>query len=135
MALGFRRKEIMEGKTEESVILNAPFAFALGKNFKTNKAMIHELGESGANIRIPINEQIPNYHYFFDLPMSFRLPGDKSTWKCTVDVERIYSFDERDRSVYGMEVKFKDLNKEQKEKLMQYLHKVKNARQRPSSPR
>jgi hypothetical protein len=140
MAQGTRhiRKEVLEDKAGLHVVINAPFAFALGADFKTNRALLHELSEKGFDFRISLEGAIPDLQYFHDIPMSFRLPNDQTTWKCSIDIERIYAFDEHDRPVYGMEVKFKDLTKEQKQQLQAYIKARINATQRsakgPSAP-
>ena len=77
-AFGFLKKQFEEERHGKRVRLNAPFAFALGVSYRTNKATLRDLSESGACIEIPLDEEIPDLDFFFDIPMAFRLPGDST---------------------------------------------------------
>jgi len=121
MAFGIRKKQTQLERKRFNVILNAPFAFTLGEEFQTNRALLHELTERGCDIRLSLEGKIPQIDYFFDLPMRFRLPKDQATWEIKVDVERIFSSDEHERPVYGLVLKFRDLTKEQHIQLHQYI--------------
>lgn len=120
MAFGIRRKQELE-EEQMSVQMNAPFAFALGSGYKTNKAKILEFSQSGLRFLIPMTEELPEIHFFFDIPISFRLPKDKDPWNMKIDITRIYAFDEKDRAVYGVHAIFKDVSKEQYQRIMEYL--------------
>jgi len=120
-AFGFLKKQFEEERQSTRVNIDAPFAFALGANYRTNKATLRDLSESGARIEIPISEEIPDLDFFYDIPMAFRLPGDNATWRCNVDIVRIYTRNERSTPVYGMAINFKNISKEQKENLRNYL--------------
>ena len=133
MAFGFRRKEILEGHYSQRIMLKAPFAFALEDKYKTREAMLYEVFDAGLHIRISIDKQVPILHQFQDIPMSFTLPGDPAPWNCRVDVERIYAYDEKERPVYGIEVKLKHLTKEQKLQLANYLQARKDNAPRPTA--
>jgi len=134
MAFGFGRKEILEGDLAQRIVMKTPFAFTIGENYKTNEAMLCEVFDRGLHIRIPIEKPIPTIHYFQDVPMSFNLPGDASLWNCQVDVERIYAYDEHENPVYGLEVKFKNLTKEQKLQLQTYLQARRQNVPKPTAP-
>ncbi|MBN1901865.1 hypothetical protein JW926_11135 [Candidatus Sumerlaeota bacterium] len=132
-AFGFQRKEILEADKVKRIRWNAPFAFAIGKNYKTNKAFLYEIHDAGLHIRIPHGEAIPDLTLFANLPMAFRLPNDQTTWNCNVDIERIYAYDEKDSPLYGLEVKFKNLTKEQNLQYQNYLQNIRNANQQRAS--
>jgi len=126
MALGFKKKgheEIVVG----FIPMNAPFAFVLGKDYKTNRAILRRISEDRAIIEIPMDVDIPDLKQFDNIPMAFRLPGDQDTWNCAVDVNRIYPMDEHDSPVYGIEVIFRNFTKEQKMQIQAYLLARKNA--------
>jgi hypothetical protein len=131
-AFGFQRKEILEGDSVKRIRWNAPFAFTLGSNYKTNKAFLYEIHDTGLHIRIPAGETIPDFT-FFKLPMAFRLPNDQTTWSINVEVERIYAYDEKDHSVYGLEVKFKNMTKEQHLQYHNYMQNLRNVEQQRAS--
>jgi hypothetical protein len=132
-AFGFQRKEILEADKAKRIRWNAPFAFAFGSEFKTNKAFLYEIHDSGLHIRIPAGEQTPDFMFFMNQPMAFRLPNDQTTWNLSVDIERIYAYDEKDHPVYGLEVKFKHLTKEQHLQYQNYLQNLRNAEQQRAS--
>jgi hypothetical protein len=71
--------------------------------------------------------EVPDLKNFSDIPMSFRLPGDQNIWKCNIEVVRLYAYDEHDRPVYGMVLRFKNFTNEQHEQMQQYLLARKNA--------
>jgi|GEM_PF-531836 len=133
MALGFQRKELLEKDKRERIKMNAPFAFALGAHYKTNKARLYEIFDTGANIRIPMEETLPDIHYFLNVPFSFRLPGDQTTWRCKADINRIYSYDENEKPVYGLELKLKELSKEQLLQFQTYLDSRRGGGQIPQT--
>jgi hypothetical protein len=134
MAFGFGRKEILEGDIARRIVMKAPFAFTLGEKFKTNEAILYEIFDTGVHIRIPFEKNIPVIHFFQNVPMTFNLPGDASPWNCNVDVKRIYAYDEQENPVYGLEVKFKNLTKEQKLQLQAYLQTRKQNAPKPAAP-
>jgi c-di-GMP-binding flagellar brake protein YcgR len=134
MAFGFHRKEILEGDIAQRIMMKVPFAFTLGEEFKTNEAVLYEISDHGVHIRISIEKPIPILHYFQDVPMSFNLPGDASPWSCQVDIARIYAYDEHENPVYGLEVKFKNLTKEQKLQLQHYLQTQRQNVPKPAVP-
>lgn len=133
VAFGFQRKEILEADKVKRIRWNAPFAFALGEHYKTNKAFLYEIYDTGLHIRIPVEESIPEFTLFMNLPMAFRLPNDQTTWKFKVDIERIYANDEKDHPVYGFEVKFKNMTKEQNLQYQNYLQNLRNVQQQKAS--
>ena len=134
MAFGFRRKEILEGDLSQRIVMKTPFAFTLGEKYKTNEALLCEIFDAGAHIRIPMDKNIPLLHEFMNLPMSFNMPGETAPWNCLVDVERVYAYDERENSVYGIEVRFKNLTKEQKLHWQHYLQARKQNVPKPAAP-
>jgi len=125
MGFGFKKKnhaEFFNG----TLVMNSPFAFVLGKDFKTNRALLRFLSMDSATILLSMEGEIPDLKVFFDIPMSFRLPKDQNIWKCTVDIVRLYAYDEHDRPVYGMVLRFKNFTTEQHEQMQQYLVSRKN---------
>lgn len=126
MALGFKKKS-QEEVVVGFITMNAPFAFVLGKEYKTNRAMLRKISEDRAIIELPMDVELPDLKLFDDIPMAFRLPGDQNTWNCLVDVNRIYPMDEHEQPVYGLELIFKNFTKEQKMQIQAYLLARKNA--------
>jgi hypothetical protein len=126
MAFGLKKKNQV-GFFNGTLVMNAPFAFVLGKDFKTNRALLRFLSMDSATIHLSMDGEVPNLINYFDIPMSFRLPGDQNIWKCNIDVVRLYAYDEHDRPVYGMVLRFKNFTKEQLEQIQHYLQARKNA--------
>ena len=126
MAFGFKKKN-QEEVVVGFITMNAPFAFVLGKEYKTNRAMLKKISEDRIIIELPMDVDLPDLKQFDDVPMAFRLPGDQNTWNCMVEVNRIYPLDERDNPVYGMELILKNFTKEQKMQIQEYLLARKNA--------
>ena len=126
MAFGLKKKNHVEF-FNGTLVMNAPFAFVLGKDFKTNRALLRFLSMDSATIHLSMEGEVPDLKNFFDIPMSFRLPGNQNIWKCNTDVARLYAYDEHDRPVYGMVLRFKNFTNEQHEQMQQYLLARKNA--------
>jgi hypothetical protein len=128
-AFGFLKRKVQEDPDAYKIVMNAPFAFALGSTYRTNKAYLIKLSDVDAKIHIPINEEIPDLNVFSKIPMSFRLPGDQTTWSCNVDITRIFAYDKKDNQIYGMHLLFRDFTDEQKEQLRGYISSRKNVMQ------
>lgn len=126
MALGFKKKS-QEEVVVGFIAMNAPFAFVLGKEYKTNRAILKKISEERIILELPMDVDLPDFKQFDEIPMAFRLPGDQNTWNCMVDVNRIYPMDEHDQPIYGLELIFKNFTKEQKMQMQAYLLARKNA--------
>lgn len=129
MALGrSKKKKSPRSGVPLKLNMNAPFAFALGANFKTNKARLLQIDENGLIFELPQNQPIPHLEVYFNLPFVCRLPGDnQTTWNFNIDVDRIYALDPKENPVYGMKAEFINMTREKEEQLQTYLQNMQNA--------
>ncbi len=117
----FQRPKLNHGRKDLRVELNAPVSLQIGEKYKTERALLRNLSLSGARFELSMQGPIPKLDFFYSLPCSFSLPKNQGQFSCTIDVSRIYTTNEQERPVYGIAVKFVNLEKEKQLRLEKFI--------------
>ncbi len=115
----FNRKE--NDRHNIRVLINQTAGFALGEDYKTNKAILKDLSLSGARFELPNGNPIPQLFHFHDIPFKMQIPGTQDIIDAIIDIVRIYTRDENDNPVYGFAIEFQEISKEHRMKLEDYI--------------
>jgi hypothetical protein len=105
----------------EMITIRKPCSMAIGEMYRSNSCTLLELAMEKVSFEMEFKDPLPHFVKYYELPLTFSLPGTQEVIEATADVDTIHFGGSPTQRIYGLTFRLKDIPKEKKTTLKDFI--------------